>query len=1138
MRNWFLLAALLPCAVMAQSPLATITGTITDQQQARIPDVEVTAVQLNTNLTYKGVSSTDGTYVIPDLPIGPYEIIVSHAGFKKLTRTNINLEISQRLRVDLVLELGSVNETITVNSAISRVQTESGTLGTDEERERLADIPLSSMDPFETALMIGGAHMYTSNTSDDYTSFNGSPTKGTQWLIDGSPDVSVNITAIAVRPALDTVEEVRVDTDALKAESGVTSGGIVSLVTRAGTNKYHGSLYEYVQNDVLDARNAFAVKPDASGHIKPIVRQNQFGGVFGGPVLIPKVYDGHNRTFFFFGLEREPIRTASLDQNTVPTPAQRNGDFSQTYVASGALDVIYDPATIRANPSGNGFVANPMPGNIVPQSRMDPVSLKVLPYIPLPNTPPTVALTNTLNYLFLGSSPTTDTNASVRIDQRIRGVDTLFFRYTTNRSLQNSLGDGLGPADPTARVNQNDTHNGVLTYTRIISPTVLNDFKVGAMRKILFFNAEDVGKDYPDKLGLPSVFPRNIFPGVTIAGIIPLGYAFASGYRAESTFTGSDDLTIIKGRHTIKLGASETWLRLNWLQGGSVSGTFSFPTSLTGNPQSSVGTGVGMATFLLGAVGAGSAQQFVPGFGYRNFRLAGYVQDDFKVTPRLTLNLGLRYDYYSEPVEEHNRWDSFNPYLTDPNTGYPGVLQYAGVTTGNHYVNPNFHNFGPRFGFAYDPIGGGKTVIRGGYAVVYMMSDIMDININTTGQTFSSTTTFAAPGGAPVPAFQFSVGPSTPLLQPLGASGGPDALIGQAVVYQDRHAPTSYANQWNLTVQRALPGGWTISGSYVGNRGVHLMGGDYNLDQLNPKYWSLGLQLQNLVPNPFYGKIPAAAGALSGATITLGQSLLQYPDYPSVETYANHDNDSIYHSGVFTAEKRYSHGYSVLLAYTVSKLIDDSWSVFSSGQVEADYRIGLYNRNLDRGLDQYDIPQRLVGTFVYELPFGRGKRFLSGAHGVLDQLAAGWQTNAVYTLQPKGFPLQVRGGDNYTVAWPNLAFDPTLPDNQRSANRWFNTSAYQNPPFYVLGDAPRSSSSRDPGLETLDLSVFKFFRIREGMRLQFRADAYNSTNHVNLSPPNVTFSPTLQGVNTNSLFGVITASGPARVIQLGVRLAF
>jgi hypothetical protein len=592
----------------------------------------------------------------------------------------------------------------------------------------------------------------------------------------------------------------------------------------------------------------------------------------------------------------------------------------------------------------------------------------------------------------------------------------------------------------------------------------------------------------------------------------------------------------VKGRHQIKLGVDQRWFRLNWRRFGYISGSFSFSGGLTGDPQRPAGTGLGMATFLLGEVSGGN-QEFLPSFSFHSWSNAMYIQDDFKVTPRLTLNLGLRYDLASEPVERHNRHSNFDPFVVNPDTKMPGLLTYSGVSAPRHFVDRDYNNFGPRIGFAYDLSGDGRTAIRAGYGLVYLLvesGDTQGDDSNAYG--FSAVTPFVAPGAGPFKAFQFSQGPES-LVVAQGPAGGPSAFRGQGVRYQDRNAPVPYLQQWNLTLQRELPGRWVAGVSYAGNKGTKLFGANYNLNQLDPAHFALGLQLQDRATNPFYGQI--ASGALSATTVARSQLLLPYPDYTSVGTYAAHGSSSIYHSLQVTLERRFSQGLSALVSYTDSKLINDSMSSAGSSGAPGEFRVGRFNRRLERAICMNDVTHRLVASAVYELPFGAGKPLLSSARGVAEHLLGGWQINTITTIE-SGIPLQVRGSNNFTgINFPDVIRDPTLPGSQRSVTRWFDTDAFRNPADWVIGNAPRTlPNTRGPAMVDVALSAFKNFRLKERMQLEFRAEAFNAFNHVNHTNPNTSFSPNRQGVNTNALFGRISNALSARRIQLGLRLTF
>ncbi len=1148
----FAIALLAIGTAWAQSPSGTITGTVTDSQGARVPGVEITVVHAGTNSAFKSLSSGEGAYTIPALPIGVYDISARAASFKLFQRTGVTLEVAQTLRVDIALEVGAVTETVTVTGGVTRVQTEQSTLGTVVERQRVEELPLNGRHVFNLVKLVAGVRPIDRSTDGfgeitnqgfSQITFNGGPIYGNQFFIDGGMNTVPVHNEIAVVPMADAVEEFKVETNALKAEFGQTSGGVVNVATKSGSNEFHGSLYEFFRNDALDARHAFSTQRDPlTGRIKPILRYNQFGGTAGGPILIPKVYSGKNRSFFFFGYEQWRHRTSTLRRATVPTLAEREGDFTRSFDSRGGLILIFDPGTTRANPSGSGlgFVRDPFPGNVVPRNRMDPASLKVLEYMPKPNALPEDPLTNSLNFLSLAATPVNQGVTNLRLDHRFSNRDSVFGRYSVTRNTRQGSGWGLGAADPDifSRNDQRDNHNFIVTETHIFSASMINEFKANITRQNLPFFHQSFGGNWPDKLGMPQIFPRDLFPRIAIGGVLALGAdPFSAGLRAQHAIQLGDSLSVVRGRHTIKAGIDQRWIRLNWFLRRNVSGNFSFAAGLTGDPQRPAGTGIGMAAFLLGEV-SGGTQEFTPAFSFQSWSHASYVQDDFKITPRLTLNLGLRYDLASEPVERHNRFSSFDPFVVNPETRLPGVLTYGGVTAPRHFVDRDKNNFGPRFGFAYDLTGSGRTVVRGGYGLVYLLVESGDAsgdNSNSLG--FSAETPFVAAGGGPFRAFRFSEGPAS-LIRPLGSSAGPSAFRGQAMQYQDRHAPTPYLQQWNLTLQQALPANWVISASYAGNKGTKLFGGNYNLNQLDPSHYSLRLQLQDQVANPFFGQI--SAGALSGRIVSRSQLLLPFPDYGAVRTFAAHGSSSSYHSLQTTLEKRYTNGLSALVTYTYSKQINDSFSsAGGNAGTTGEFRLGRFNRRIERAVDQNDVAHRFVASAVYELPFGPRKAFLSGATGVFGHLVGGWQINTITTME-SGTPLLVRGANNFTgINFPDVLRNPALPRDQRSVTRWFDTDAFRNPADWVIGNAPRTLSYlRGPGMIDVAFSVFKNIRFTERWNLELRGEAFNALNHVIHNNPNVSFTPNALGVNTNALFGRITGALAARRIQLGLRLTF
>lgn len=1143
---------LLACASLlpAQTSLGAITGTIIDQNGAGVPGAKIVVTQKSTNLTYSTASAQDGTYLVGQLPVGGYELEATSSGFKTFRQTNITIEVAQRLRVDIKLDVGAVSESINVSAEIPRVQTEDSSLGATVERKRIEELPLNGRHVFNLVKIVAGVQPRFNNTDGfaeisnqnfSQIRINGGPAYGNQFFLDGSVNTAPVHNEIAVVPMSDAVEEFRVETNALKAEYGQTSGGVVNVVTKMGSNDFHGSLYEFLRNDALDARNAFATQADPrTGRIKQVLRYNQFGGTIGGPVRIPGLYDGRNKTFFFAGYEQWRWRsTGSPRLGTVALPEWRTGNMSTLRNGLGQVIPLFDPNTTRQNPAGAGFVRDPLPGNIVPANRIDPLSARVLQYMPQPNANATDPFTGANNFIALVPSSSDQGVTNIRVDHRFTTNDMFFFRYSSTRNTRHDRGWGLNEADPAARDDQRDNHNAVVNYTKVLGPKLVNDLRFAVARQWLPFTHPSFDQSWPEKLGYPSIVPQDQFPPVAIAGYLGIGSpSFSAGLRAQQYVQLVDSVSINAGKHSFKTGFDLRWSRLSFINRSAPSGRYDFNAALTGNPLVPANTGSALASYLLGEVGGGTLG-YRPFMQYRSLPLGVYFQDDWKVTRTLTVNLGVRYDISFGPTELHNRHSSFDPFVTNTQTGMPGVLTYAGVNRPASFVNLDKNNIGPRVGFAWDPQGNGKTAIRAGYGLIYTISEVghtQGDNSNALG--FSIDTPFAAPGGLPVKAFQFSQGPSF-LLQPLGAAGGPGAFRGFNGQYQDRNARTPYIQQWNFTIQRALWGGWTASAVYAGSRGIKLFGGNYNLNQLDPKYFSEGLNLQTTVANPFFGQI--SSGPLSGATVQRQVLLRAFPDYQSVTTFAANNAASSYHSLQVFVEKRFSSGISALFSYTKSKLISDALSIGGGGggASAADFRIGAYNRRLEKAIDQDDISQRLVSSGVLELPFGRGRKYGANISKVTDTILGGWQLNGIATMQT-GLPLMVRGSNNFTgINYPDLVSNPSLPSDQRSANGWFDINAFRNPANFVIGNAPRTlPSTRGPGMVDVSFSVFKNFRIKERFRLETRWEMFNALNSVNLNMPDQSFSPNAAGVNTNANFGRIFGSQDARRMQFGLRMTF
>ncbi len=1107
-----------------------------DNTGAAVANASVVITNTETNASANLKTNGEGLYTSPTLIPGSYQVTVEHPGFKKAIRSGLTLQIDQRAEVNLGLELGAVGDSVQITSDVPLVNTEDATIGKVIETKRVQELPINGRSAFALVSLTPGVRQNAGPTQSGFVdrgtnlsafSINGGPSAFNYLLVDGMvaiqsyyPDLNANL-------AVDAVREFKVQSGTMSSEYGFTAGGVINVATKSGTNSGHGSVYEFLRNDALDARNTFAVT-------KPPLRYNQYGLALGGPVMIPKLYDGRNRTFFFGNWEQYNYTTSTNPFITLPTVAQRAGDFSQLFDSGGRQIPIYDPNTTVANPNGTGFIRQQFPGNIIPASRIDPVSKNILNYYPLPNRTPDNAFTNANDYISSIGEKRNMQQYTVRADHRFSERDSLFGRYTYFRQFFDN-GNASPYPDPAVRVrNDNfETRNGVMGETHTFSPSVLNDFHLGIARQYFPFAVYSYGGNYPQKLGLPPIVPQFAFPTINngLAGFT----TGTIGLRGALTWQVTDIVTVIRGAHSFKIGAEYRLLFGNNFQTQTPSGSFTFPQALTGNPQAQTGTGSGFATFLIGAVSNSSVTTHI-GESEKGYSLSGFVQDDWRLTRRLTVNLGLRYDYQQPPYERNNGLTNFNPAAVDPKSGLLGRTTFAGVDFGRSPFSPDYKNFSPRVGFAYDLTGNSRTVIRGGYGIFYpSIFNVLDFgNI----QGFANTATSYTAANANLPAYQFQQGFPSPPIQPQGRALRSGAFLGQAVSIDQKNQSTPMSQQWTASFQRQLPGGWVVDASYAGNHGTHLISGNYDLNQLDPKYLSLGTGLQNNVPNPYAGRVP---GALGSSTISLSQSLKPFPYYQSVTVRNPHLGNSIYHAGYLTVEKRFAQGLTFLASYTKAKLISDSVATpITFGAVEqvgtTNYQNGLFNRRNERSIDPTDVAQRLVISGVYELPFGKGKRY-NMQNRAFETLAGGWQVNGIAAIQG-GEPLVIRGANNNVADRPDSTGRPAAIDNP-TRYRWFDTNAFVNPVIYTYGDVGRSLPDvRTPGVVNVDLSLFKNFHLTERMALQLRAEWFNIANHVNLGLPNTTFNPGANGQNANSLFGTVTSARASRSIQFAAKINF
>ena len=1129
--------------VFAQSGQAELTGEVRDPTGATIALASVKVTELATQRIFSTTTTASGVYTITNLKSGLYSIAVRATGFKQLLREPIKLNTGERLRVDLTVEPGAISESITIKDDAPLLRSETSSLGQVVENRKLVDIPLNGRNFLSlVSLSAGVAQPPPTTAGPSFPRINGGRPRTNEYLFDGISVLQPEPGQVAFFPIPEAIQEFKVEVNSPRAEFGRFNGGVVNLTTRAGTNDLHGSAFEFLRNEVLNARNLFAPKT-ATNPKKPVFRRNQFGFVVGGPII-------KNQTFFFGDYQGTKQLIGRVVTSTVPTVAQRQGNFSSSL---GALLFITPSGTVTTTATGNapvnvtdtngntiqarvGMIFRPSDrrayaGNQIPTATYDSVASTLLQRYP---TPTSTGAAN--NFSRMGNESDDQNQFDVRIDHSLTFHDQIYGRFSFAKDVANPVTpfpEGSGNIT-SGIIGLTDTRaqSLVLNYVRVFRNDVVNEFRFGYTRRSINRQATQLASPTSDALKLPGIPANaafeNTLPTFAVSGFQQLGSPTntASEFRTDVT-QAVDALSLQHGPHSFKFGLDFRWERLDVVQPPSPTGQFDFSTLFT-NSQGipTVGTalssftGNALASFLLGQVQTFSIdlQQDVlqPRAHIQEF----FAQDDWKIASRLTINAGLRYTLNFPSTILGNQGAIFN--LQTQQLDYLGQNGFSESARRLHKLD-----FGPRVGLAYrfDD----KTVLRLGYSLIWIEQAGITTPFTIPQFPFIQSVTQRTLDNIN-PAFVLSTGPSvTPI--PLT----PDAGLGQGVFSADSHLGSGYAQQWNFAVQRELARNVVAEVAYAGSKITHVGIPDTNINQLSTAQLALGSPLLQRVPNPFFGQIPRSS-SLGDPTIPLAQLLKPFPRYTTVSLYRSNVGNTNYNALQAKLEKRFSGGLAFLLSYTRSKLIDEASSVFDAsiltGPVASFPVADSLNRSLERDLSTGDIANVFVSSFTYELPFGRGKAF--NPKGIVGAMVRDWELSGVVTLQ-SGIPLAVTQVTNFNsfagfgTQRPNRVADPNLPTSQQTTAQFFNTAAFTIAPQFTLGNSSRNPV-RGPHYHTADMAIIRRVSLSESKTLQLRAEFFNLTNTPPLGAPNVVLG--------SAGFGSITSAGDPRVIQLGVKFEF
>jgi hypothetical protein len=1081
----------------AQVAAGEITGLVKDEAGAAVPGATVTVTDVATHRQRVIIASGEGVYTAPSLAPGEYRVDVELTGFKPVRRAGIHLSTGEKARVDFDLAVGTVSEQVTVTADAPIVRAETASLGAVVEHDRVVQLPLNG----RTFILLAGlAPGVALPPNSQLPRINGGRPRTNEYLVDGISVLQPEPGTVAFFPVIDAIQEFKIESNSPPAEFGRFNGGVINLTTKAGSNAFHGAGFEFLRNEALNARNFF----QSTNAAKPDYRRNQFGGTLGGPLV-------KDETFFFVDYQGQRQSIGRTVTSTVPTLRQRQGIFTEAI--GGRVPVIYDPATTVGS-TRTAFV-----GATIPSARMDPVALALLHRYPVPTA---AGVAN--NFSRTDDEIDNQNQWDARIDHEFAtNHDQVFGRLSYFRDgvvPVTPLPDGSGLASGVIGGPQDTAAwSFASNYQHMFSSNLLNEVRVGDTRRTVARTAAQLASSAGGALRIPGLpshaqFP-NTLPTFLIGGYQQLGSPVntASDFNTSVTEV-ADSLTWLKGRHTFKMGLDWRWERLNVIQPPSPTGSFIF-TAIGSDLPGTANTGAPLASFLLGQVQSFSIDLQQSEFQDRAHFQEDFIQDDWKVSDRFTLNPGLRYTLNSPSTEINGQTAVFNRHTQ--------LLEYPGANP----VRPlKKNNFGPRMGGVYRLTD--KTILSAGYGLIWI--EMAGITTPFTTPTFPFLQTVSQRALDTInPAFVLAKGPT---VAPIGQT--PTAGLGQGVLAVDHTLGSGYVQQWNVSLQRELTTNTTVEASYVGSFITHVGIPDTNINQLTVSQLAQGASLNASVPNPYFGIVPRSS-TLGNPTIPLAQLLKAFPEYTTVSIYRNNVGITRYAGLELSIRQRLAHGLLYTAAYTRSKLVDDASSVFdpfAAGALATSPVADSFNRALERDYSTGDIPHNVVSSVVWDLPMGA--RRSHPLHGVMGAITNDWTVTALITMQ-SGVPVAVTQTTNFNafagfgVQRPNLIADPTLPADQRTPSQWFNTAAFAIAPVFTIGNASRDPV-RGPSYRDVDLALIRRVPLRSGTAIELRAEVFDLFNTPNLGAPN--------GVAGSAAFGTITSALDPRVGQLAVKLLF